>query len=359
MLNQKGFISPNLKAALPQPMSLGELALAIGAKLKGDPNVKILGVGTLSQAKENDLTFLAGIKYKPFLKQTKACAVILTENDVADCPTAALITQDPKLTFAKVVQLLYPPVNVMPLVHPTAVIGEGATIDPQSYIGPHCVIGKRVQIGPRVVLQGNCSIGDDCVIGEATILYPQVTVYQGCEIGDNCTLHSGVIIGSDGFGFAKLGENWLKVPQIGRVKIGNRVEIGANTTIDRGAIEDTEIGDDVILDNLIQIGHNVKIGRGTAIAACSGIAGSTVVGKHCLIGGGSRINGHISIADFVTIVGCTNVVKSISKAGIYASATNENDIKVWKKNLARFHQLDELANRLITLEKKLEAKEEG
>lgn len=359
MLKEKGFYSPNLKATLPQTIRLGELATAIDATLQGNPNLEIKGIGSLAHAKENDVSFLAGAKYKPLLKQTKASAVILTKEDVADCPSNSLITTDPKLAFAKMVQLLFKPLTICPEIHPTAVIGEGCEISPLSYIGPYCIIGNRVKIGPRVVLQAHCFVGDDSAIDEGTLLYSHATVYAGCQIGKEGVIHSGCVIGGDGFGFAKEGERWLKVPQIGGVKIGDRVEIGANTTIDRGAIDDTEIGDDVILDNLIQIGHNVKIGQGTAMAACSGIAGSTTIGKHCLIGGGSRINGHITITDFVTLVGCTNVAKSILEAGVYASGISENNFKSWRKNLARFHQLDELANRLITLEKKVEAIEEG
>lgn len=335
-------------------MKLGELAVKIGAEITGDSSIEITGVGTLESATASQIAFLAGAKYKKYLAHTQAAAVILQEADRESCPVAALTCRDPKLALALALQLLYPNKTWPSQIHPSAVVGLQCEIDPSCYIGPHCVIGNRVKIGKGTILQAGCHIEDDVVIGAGTTLLPNVCIYHACKIGENCMLHSGVVIGSDGFGFAKHHDRWIKVPQVGGVIVGNRVEIGANTTIDRGAIEDTEIGDDVILDNLIHIAHNVKIGQGTAIAACSGIAGSTTIGKHCLIGGGSRINGHIQITDFVTIVGCTNVAQSITQAGAYASGISENNIRTWKKNLARFHQLDDLALRLIQLEKRLE-----
>ncbi|MCS5711163.1 UDP-3-O-(3-hydroxymyristoyl)glucosamine N-acyltransferase [Candidatus Berkiella aquae] len=350
-------IEHKAKMMRPNVMTLGALAQLTGATLKGDPNVEVTGVGTTSNAKEGDITFIADAKYRAMLEKTQATAVILTEKDIEACKTHALICQDPKLVFAKVVECLYPNQSVLPSIHESAVIGNETDIHPLSYIGPNCVIGDRVRIGANVILQAGCSIGNDTVIDENTILYPRVTIYHGCQIGKNCTIHSGVIIGSDGFGFVKNKAHWVRVPQVGGVKIGDRVEIGANTTIDRGAIEDTEIGNDVILDNLIQIGHNVKIGDSTAIAACVGIAGSTTLGKHCMVGGGTRFNGHIHIGDFVQIVGCSNVAQSISTPGAYASAITTTDIHQWKKNLLRFHRLDQLAGRVKEIEKKLKEKE--
>ncbi len=351
-------IEHRAKEKQPNVMTLGALAQMVGATLKGDPTVQVNGVGTISHAKQGEITFIADAKYRALLANSQACAVVLTEDDAIDCKTNAFICQDPKLTFAKIVECLYPNQTVEPLIHESAVIGKDCDISPQAHIGPYCVIGDRVKIGANVILQSGCSIGNDSVIHENTVLYPRVTVYQYCQIGKNCTIHSGVVIGGDGFGFAKNKAHWVRVPQVGGVKIGDRVEIGANTTIDRGAIEDTEIGNDVILDNLIQIGHNVKIGDGTAIAACVGIAGSTTLGKHCMVGGGTRFNGHIHITDYVQIVGCSNVAQSITKAGAYASAITTTDIHQWKKNLLRFHRLDQLAGRVKEIEKKLKTKEE-
>lgn len=351
-------IEHRAKEKRPNVMTLGALAELTGSTCKGDPCVQIKGVGTISHAVEGEITFIADAKYRSQLSQTKATAVILTESDSHACHTNALICQDPKLVFAKVVENLYPNKSVKTSVHVSAVIGQETDIHPDAHIGPFCVIGDRVKIGAHVIVQAGCSIGDDCIIEDNTVLYPRVTIYQDCSIGKNCTIHSGVIIGADGFGFTKNKSEWVRVPQVGSVKIGDRVEIGANTTIDRGAIEDTEIGNDVILDNLIQIGHNVKIGDGTAIAACVGIAGSTTIGKHCLVGGGTRFNGHIDIADYVQIVGCTNVAHSITKPGGYGSAITAMDITQWKKNLFRFHRLEQLAGRVKDIEKKLKEKEE-
>jgi UDP-3-O-[3-hydroxymyristoyl] glucosamine N-acyltransferase len=342
---------------LPQASTLGVLAEKTGSKLLGDPDVVIQSVGTLENAKQGQITYLADLKYKKYLTQTEASAIILQEseeNKINSIPL--LISNDPKLTFTQVIQLLYPYQTLTCSQHPSAVIGEACDIHPLVYIGPHCVIGNRVKIGEGVVLQAGCIIGDDCEIKAGTFLYPRVTIYHDCTIGAECVIHAGAIIGSDGFGFVPTKGRWTKVPQLGGVRIGDRVEIGANTTIDRGAIEDTDIADDVILDNLIQIGHNVKIGNGTAIAACSGIAGSTTIGKYCMIGGGSKINGHIHIADQVQLVGGTHVAQSIDKAGAYASTTTASDIHVWKKNIVRFHQLNELATRLSEIEKKVEEK---
>lgn len=334
-------------------LSLGSLAKSTDSQLRGDPDLLISGVGSIQHAQSAQITFLANPKFVPYLKNSAASAVVLTPEMAALTDLPALLTADPKLTFAKISHLIYPFGRILPKQHETATIGEGCEIDPKAYIGPNCVIGERVKIGPNVILQASCYIGDDVEIGAGTLLYPHVSVYHGCKIGRDCTFHSGVVLGSDGFGFVKAQERWLKVPQVGAVLIGDRVEIGANTTIDRGAIEDTIIENDVILDNLIHIAHNVKIGEGTAIAASVSIAGSTVVGKHCQLGGASCIVGHLSIADHVNLVGSSNVGQSITKAGTYASGLTVNDIKIWKRNLVRFHQLDEMAKRLKEVENKL------
>ncbi len=338
----------------PVSHTLGELAQKTNATLQGDADLVITGVGTFSNAKANEIAFVADAKYRKFIPTTKASAVILTANEAnAFHVPNALICADPKLVFAKVVGLLHPLEMIEPFKHDSATIAPSAQIHENTFIGPNCVIGERVSIGANVILQANCYIGDDCVIEEGTVINPNVSIYHHCHIGKDCHIHAGVVIGSDGFGFAKNRAQWLKVGQIGGVKIGDRVEIGANTTIDRGAIDDTEIGNDVILDNLIQIGHNVKIGEGTAIAATCGIAGSAVIGKHCLIGGGTGIVGHIQIADFVNIVGSSNVGQSITEPGAYASGLTTTDMKTWKRNLVRYHQLDELAMRLFECERKL------
>lgn len=341
-------------AATPNATPLGVLAQLTGAQIQGDPNTLITGVGTLQHAMPGAISFLAGVKYRHYLTDTQASAVIIAPEDLPLCTKPALVCADPKLAFAMIVEALFPRKTLSTGVHPTAIIDETAHIDPRCSIGPYCVVGKNTRIEAGVILEAHCVIGNDCHIGEGTVLYPNVSVYPLCRIGQDCTLHSGVVIGADGFGFAKQRTRWVKVPQVAGVVIGDRVEIGANTTIDRGAIEDTVIGSDVILDNQIQIGHNVKVGDGTAIAACVGIAGSTEVGQHCMIGGGSSINGHIQLTDQVNLVGCSNVAQSVSQSGTYGSATTIMDFKKWKKTLVRYQQLDEFAQRLAAIEKQLE-----
>jgi len=341
----------------PQAFTLGELAEKTQTTVQGDPAIVISGVGALAHAKAGQITFFDNKKLRNHLSTSKASAVIISAAEAHDCPIPALLCTDPKLIYAQVAQLLHPCETLPAARHPTAVIGENTHIHPDVAIGPHCVIGNGVTIEANVVIEAGVVIGDGCHIGKGTVLYPRVTVYQHCRIGEDCVLHSGVVIGSDGFGYVKNKDRWQKVPQVGGVVVGARVEIGANTTIDRGAIDNTEIGNDVILDNLIQIGHNVKIGDGTAIAACSAIAGSSTIGKHCLIGGAARISGHLTITDNVFVIGCSNVGHSIKKPGAYAGALTTTDMDVWKRNLVRFHQLDNLAQRLIKIEKKLKTEE--
>lgn len=345
-------------ATLPRPLQVQELAAQLGAPLKGKGGEALIeGVGTIQGAQKNQITFLTDKnqyhKYRQFLATTSAVAIIMNQeayDQEKDHHIPVIIDSDPRQAIVKAIHILYPKIHFTPLQHSSAVIGEGCDIHPKSYIGPHVVIGKGVKIEENVVIEAQCVIGDNCIVKANTFFHPRVTLYSGVQMGQSCVIHSGTVIGSDGFGYIKQDQRWLKVPQIGTVVIGDRVEIGANTTIDRGAIDNTVIEDDVILDNLIQIGHNVKIGQGTAIAACSAIAGSTEIGKNCLIGGATNFNGHIKIADKVSIVGCSNVSRTITKPGVYASAITENDFKTWKKNLARFHQLDKIATRVLTLE---------
>lgn len=354
-------------SAQSTPMSLSAIAQAIGAEcVRVRPDQMIDNVGTIQSALANQITFLNNNdqyhKYRQHLLHTQASALITTK-EIAEqeqnCALPVIVHPAPRHAIVQVIHLLFPKLTFTPLQHPTVVVGDRCDIHPKSYIGPNVVIGDDVRIGENVVIQANSFVGDYCRIGKDTYLAPNTTLYHGTQVGEQCTIHSGVVLGSDGFGFERQGSGWVKVPQIGNVIVGNRVEIGANTTIDRGAIDNTVIGDDVILDNLIQIGHNVKIGNGTAIAACVGIAGSSEIGSNCLIGGASNINGHIKITDRVSIVGCSNVAKPISASGIYASAITVTDMKTWKKNLLRFHQLDKLANRITELESRLESQLES
>ncbi|HKY69401.1 MAG TPA: UDP-3-O-(3-hydroxymyristoyl)glucosamine N-acyltransferase [Gammaproteobacteria bacterium] len=339
-----------------QQKTLGALASLTEAKLIGSPERIIQGVGTLLAAQKGEITFLAEPKYRDQLLKTKADAVILKEIHAKDCPVFALVVEDPKLAFAKVLQALFPlPVSTA-TAHPSAVIGQGCEIDPTCQIGPNCVIGDRVKIGKQVILHANCVVGEDCEIGANTIIYPNTTLYSDVHIGKHCIIQSGAVIGGDGFGFANDRGKWVKVPQLGGVRIGDGVEIGANTTIDRGAIEDTRIGNNVILDNLIQIAHNVEMGEGTAMAAGSAIAGSTKIGKYCLIGGACGIAGHINLADGVTLVAGSMVGQSLEK-GTYGSGLPVRPVMQWKRNMMRLNKLDELATRLAKLEKEVHIQE--
>lgn len=336
-------------------VSLGLLAVRYGCELRGDPERVVERVATLAGADDRALTFLANSTYRSQLASTRAAAVILSPADAADCPVAALITPDPYVVYARAAADLYPCSPVEPGVHPSAVAGPATVIPASCEVGPGVVLGRGVVLGERVVLGPRTVVGDRVVIGADTRLMPGVTVCADVRIGVRCVLHSGVVLGSDGFGFAREREgSYVKVPQLGGVVVGDDVEIGANTTIDRGAIGDTLIGNGVKLDNQIQVGHNVRIGEHTVIAAQTGISGSTTIGARCTIGGQAGFAGHIVVADDVVIGGGTSVTGSIRAAGIYAGGgTPADHLQRWRRNMARFGQLDELAKRLRDLEKRL------
>ncbi len=314
------------------------------------------GVNDLRKASPGELSFLASAKYLPFLRDTAASAVIMRTAQLADCPpgVTALITSDPYLGYARAAQLLYPPRRYAPGIHASAVVDASASVDESVHIGAHCYIGAGVALEHSVVVLPGCVIEDGVRIGAGTVLEPNVTLMSNVVVGEGCLLHSGAVIGGDGFGFANDQGEWVKIPQLGGVRIGNDVEIGANTTIDRGALEDTVISDGVKLDNLIQIAHNVRIGRDTAIAGCTGIAGSTVVGERCAIGGGVGITGHIEIADGVMVTGRSFVAQSIPEAGSYSSETPLQPTGKWRRNYLRYRELDDIARRLKKLEGKLQ-----
>ena len=255
--------------------------------------------------------------------------------------------------MVKVATLFQPEVVISPGIHKTAVIGEGCTIPASASIGPYCVIGKNVVLGEQVIIEAGSFIGENCIVNEKTHLKPRVTLYDNVKIGKHCLIHSGVVLGSDGFGFAQHEGQWVKMPHLAGVTLGNNVEIGANTTIDRGVLEDTVLGDGVIIDNLVQIGHNVNIGDRTAIAALAAIAGSTRIGKACLIGGGAMVGGHLEIADKVYLTATTGVNHSISQPGTYSAGFPAKPNAQWRKNVARFQYLDDMAKRLRVLEKHL------
>lgn len=332
---------------------LGEIASLIGAELKGDADCLISAIKPIQVAQSGDLSFISNPKYQKYLPATKASAVIVTPDLADSCPQYALIAVDPYLTYAKAATLFMPKIAMPTGVHPTAVIGEDCDIDPTAAIGPYVVLGNKTRIGPNTCIYPNTVIGQCCQIGSNVILFANVTLYDNVLIGDAVIIHSGAVLGSDGFGLAKSQGEWLKIPQLGRVIIHDKVEIGANTTIDRGALGDTILGEGVKLDNQIQVGHNVIIGDHTAIAACTGISGSVEIGQHCLISGMVGFTGHFKVTDHVTITGQSMVSKGIDTPGVYSSGTVIESHDTWKKNAVRFKQLDQMARRIKELEKQL------
>ncbi len=332
---------------------LGDLAQWAGVELRGDPEIRVTGVATIEGAGPRDVTFLANPRYRRFLASTRAAAVVLHPDEADGCPTAALLSTNPYLLFARIVAYMCPPPATEPGVHPTAWVdptaslGEGVSIGPQAVIHRGARIGAGTSIGSGAVVEADAAIGRDCRIGT------NVTIGARVVIGDRVVIHPGAVLGADGFGFANDNGRWVKVPQVGGVRIGDDVEIGANTTIDRGALGDTVVEEGVKLDNQIQIGHNVRIGAHTAIAGATAIAGSTTIGKRCTIAGAVGFAGHLHIADGTVITGMTAVSRSINKAGIYSSGTQMVDNHTWRKSAVRFNQLDEMYRRLRELETEL------
>ncbi len=340
--------------------TLAELAQRVGARPVGDAACVIEGVATLTGALPGTITFLTNPRYRKHLQDSKASAVILKEDDLPFCATNALVAANPHLAYAQVAALFAPLPDAVPGVHPSAVVADTARIDPSASIGAHCVIGADCVIGAAAIIGPGCILEHGVSIGSATRLVANVTIYFGCRIGQRSLIHAGAVIGSDGFGFAHDRGAWIKVPQLGAVVLGDDVEVGANTSIDRGAVEDTVIEDGVKLDNQIQVAHNVRIGAHTAMAGCVGVAGSAVIGKHCAIGGGAGILGHLEIVDGVTVTAMSLVTKSLKEPGVYSSGTPLERSEQWHKNTVRFKQLDEMARRLRLLEKELdELKKKG
>lgn len=332
--------------------SLGELATRIGATLEGDPEVVIEGLGTIDEAGPAQLTFLANPAYAKFLPTTRASAIILHPSLKAQCPVPALLMQNPYAGYALVTQLFAHQtlrtgeVHSSAIVHDSALIGENVTVSANVVIEAGASIGEGSFIGP------GCYVGAHTSIGADAYLYPNVTLYDGVTIGARAILHAGCVIGADGFGFAPDKGRFIKIAQLGGVILGDDVEVGANTTIDRGALGDTLIDDGVKLDNQIQIAHNVHIGAHTVIAACAGISGSSRVGKHCMIGGGVGIAGHLTLCDGVHLTGMTLVTHDIKEPGVYSSGTAIEPNKSWRRNVARFRQLDQWVQRIRELERK-------
>ena len=333
-------------------LTIGEIARQLGAGVRGDESCEIDRVETLERAGAGAVSFFSNRRYRPQLLDTRASAVLVAEGDADDCPTNALIVANPYVGYARVARLLNPLPEAAIGVHPSAVVDPSAQVDASAWIGPRVVleagvsIGARASIGPGCVIQERVSIGADCRLDA------NVTLCHDVELGERVTIYPGAVIGADGFGIANDGGRWIKIPQLGRVIIGDDVDIGANTCIDRGALEDTRIGQGVKIDNHVQIGHNVQIGNNTAVAGCVAIAGSARIGERCTIGGSSSVSGHLEIADDVHLTGGTNVPNNIKEPGIYSSTLPLQPNRNWRKNMARVKHLDELARRVRALENK-------
>lgn len=331
--------------------TLQEIADYLGAELRGDPDYQITGLNTLEQAGDGDLSFLASKAYERYLATTKASAVLI-EPRFADTRSGnTLILADPYVAYARISAWFDHSRQFVAGVHPTAVIASTAELAGDVSIGPHASIGERVKIASGASIGPGVSIGNDSVIGSDTRLNSNVSVYHGVSIGRDVVIHSGAVIGADGFGFANEAGKWVKIHQLGGVEIGDKVEIGACTTIDRGALGNTVIEDGVIIDNHVQIAHNVRIGENTAMAAYAGIAGSTTIGKNCVFAGLAGAVGHITVGDGVVAMARCTISKSTSKPGSYSSGLLMSETAVWRKNAVRFGQLDDMARRLKKLEK--------
>ena len=335
-------------------LTLGELAARAGAELHGDASCVIDSVAPLDRAQFGAIAFLVNPRFRRYLAGTAASAVILRREDLAECAVPALVSENPHVTYARVATLLYP-APVMPRgVHPSAVIEADCQVDASAWIGPNSVVERGAVIEAAVFIGPGCVIGAAVHIGAGSRLEGNVTVSHGVRIGKRALIFSGAVIGGEGFGLAQDAGAWIRVPQLGTVLIGDDVEIGANTTIDRGALDDTIIEDGVKLDNQIQVAHNVRIGAHTAIAGCVGIAGSAIIGKRCTVGGGVGIAGHLEIADDVHLTGMTFVTKSITEPGLYSSGMPAETNRQWHRSIARYRQLDDMARRIKLLEQEIE-----
>ena len=336
--------------------TLAHLAELLDAKLIGDGQCEITGLATLQNAEPGQLSFLSNPSYVGQLKNSKASAILIEKKYLDSCSGNKLVTAIPYVSFAKATALF----NNSPI--PPAGVHESASVDASAVLGKNvsisanAVIAANASLGDDVVIGAGCYVGENVILGKACKLHSNVTLYHGVVLGKNVKIHSGSVVGADGFGFAFDGSKSIKIYQLGGVKIGDDVEIGAGSTIDRGALEDTEIGNGVKIDNQVQIGHNCKIGEHTIICGCAGIAGSVTIGKYCIMGGGSGVVGHISIADRVQVSAMSLLSQSISEPGIYSTGTIQAKTSQWKRNAIRFQQLDSIAKRLKEIESSTDKK---
>lgn len=338
--------------------SIQELAQQIGATIRGNADVVVESIAPLDKASDKQLTFISNAKFRALLSESKAAVLVVSEADVEFCTEESnlLIVKDPYVAYAVLAQYMDKTPKAASNIAQTAVISETAILGDNVSIGANAVIEENVELGDNVVIGANCFIGKNTKIGAHTQLWANVSVYHDVEIGQHCLIQSGAVIGSDGFGYANDRGRWIKIPQVGQVIIGNHVEIGACTCIDRGALDATVIEDNVIIDNLCQIAHNVHIGTGTAVAGGVIMAGSLTVGRYCLIGGASVINGHMEICDQVTITGMGMVMRPITEPGVYSSGIPLQTNKEWRKTAALTLGIDGINKRLKALEKQFEKK---
>ncbi|RJX71712.1 UDP-3-O-(3-hydroxymyristoyl)glucosamine N-acyltransferase [Vibrio sinensis] len=334
-------------------LTLAELATITRGELHGDADAVVSMVAPMDKAKAGDVTFLSNPKYAKHLGECQATVVMIKAAQRDLCQGNALVVDDPYVAFAKVAQALDTTPKAAQGIAPSAVVAADVKLGTNVSIGANAVVESGVELGDNVVIGAGCFIGQNAKLGNNTQLWANVSIYHRVELGSDCLVQSNTVIGSDGFGYANDKGEWVKIPQLGSVRIGNRVEIGSCTTIDRGALDDTIIEDNVIIDNQIQIAHNVKIGYGTAMAGGTVVAGSTTIGKYCIIGGATVINGHIEIVDGVTITGMGMVMRSIEEKGMYSSGIPLQSNKEWRKTAARVHRIDDMNKRLKAVERLL------
>ena len=337
-------------------VSLATLATRFGCDVSGDPDTEVSHVATLGNAGPGAISFLANPAYRDQLADTQASAVILADDMVDDCLVPALVADDPYVIFARVADHLYPRRTYPPVVHASAVVDDGAEVDPTAHLAALAYVAAGSKVGARAYIGPGCVVGPNCVVGDDTHLSANVTLVENVRIGRRGLLHGGAVLGADGFGHKMTDTGWLKVPQVGGVVVGDDVEVGASTTIDRGAIDDTVIGNGVRLDNQIQIAHNCRVGDHTVIASGTGVSGSTTIGSRCIIAGMAGFVGHIHICDGAIVTGGAVVTKSITKPGVYTGAWAATGDRDWKRQLARVRRLGSYEQRLKALEDKAKDK---
>jgi UDP-3-O-[3-hydroxymyristoyl] glucosamine N-acyltransferase len=327
----------------PPSLTLKQIAERLGGEVAGDSSRTVTGVATLDDAGPGEIAFLANPRYRARLATTRAGAIILGPRDREATAIPRIVADNPYAYYARTVALFHPPRGAVAGIHPSAVVDATASVAASAEVGPGAVIAAGARVGERASIGAGSVLGEGASVGDDTLLHARVTIYHGCVVGARCILHSGAVIGADGFGMAPDAGRWVKIPQVGRAVLGDDVEVGANSTIDRGALSDTVIEEGVKIDNQVQVAHNCRIGAHTVIAGCAGIAGSVVIGRHCVIGGGAGIVGHLTIADGVTVSGMTFITKSIREPGVYSSGLPMMQHADWLRNAAHLRRLDEIA----------------